>query len=153
MSDLVESAIALDQALRRVRYAHTASLHHLFREDDYYTPSPKIAAELLEASEAVRAAVVALTGALPPGSPDLHLYDTVTGEDLGPATKAQVAAGKLSTDLEEGRKTWVGDPNVVAGTRGQFVVDRDGDLVNYGLMMTYEPGWHCVFVAEAGWKP
>jgi hypothetical protein len=82
-----------------------------------------------------------------------HLYDMTTFADLGPATKAQVAAGKLSEDLEEGRQTWMGNPNVIAGTRGQFVVDRDGDLVNYGLMMTYEPGWRAVFVAEAGWRP
>ena len=56
MSDLVESAIALQEALDRVRDAHEAWC-------DYDgNPTPEIAHELLDASEAVRLAVVALTG-------------------------------------------------------------------------------------------
>ena len=54
--DLVESACALQEALDRVRAANEAWY-------DYAgNPSPEFAREMLDASEAVRLAVAALTG-------------------------------------------------------------------------------------------
>ena len=56
MSDLVESAVALQEALDRVRDANEAWHNYAG------IPTPEITHELLYASEAVRLAVVALTG-------------------------------------------------------------------------------------------